>query len=69
MFERCLGGRCQNWFFFTGTNFVIHWAVSPSFLLQDAKKKKEEETFCAVKISETVKKEREKGPDGVGNCF
>ena len=27
-------------FFFTGTSFFILWAVVPSFLLQDAKKKK-----------------------------
>ena len=30
-------------------------------------RKKNEETFCAVKISEKGRKEREMGPDGVGD--
>ena len=58
-----LAGGVKIGFFFTGTNFVIHWAVAPSFLLQDAKTKNEE-TFCAVKISETVKKKGRRGLTG-----
>ena len=59
-----LAGGVKIGFFFTGTNFFIHWAVAPSFLLQDAKKNKTKKLSAPSRFRRKGEKKGRRGPTG-----